>query len=227
MCWVHEHGERIGVIGGWEKTESAKVSQVNMCWQCKKTNNVNRVTSTVQGVEKNRVTLKWGKQLLFDCCFFANCDQYTHTHTSSEVSTILSKGSYVQTFVSIEETVLRGFFNPLDPKFFQQVALNHCCRCSPDYRDLQRVFLVLKCCATGVPIFFFIANVCHSHVPWVCNQSPPHRQHFNTSWRTLYSSVKSLKISVRFKVVNSYQVFDGESLFKIENRGPLVERQQR
>ena len=48
--------------------------------------------------------------------FLTNCDQCTHT--SSEISTILLKGSNVQTFVLIEETVLRGFFNSLDPKFF-------------------------------------------------------------------------------------------------------------
>ena len=95
--------------------------------------------------------------------FLTNCDQ--RTHTSSEISTILLKGSNVQTFVSIEETVLREFFNSLDPKFFQHAALNHCCRCSLEYRDLQRVFtgakmlcyrrihLVLHCKAEAVYTF--------------------------------------------------------------------------
>ena len=95
--------------------------------------------------------------------FLTNCDRYTHT--SSEINTILLQGSYVQTFVSIEEAVLRGLFNSFYPKFFQQAALNHCCWCSLKHRDLQRVLtgakmlcyrrirLVLHCKAVAVRTF--------------------------------------------------------------------------
>ena len=53
----------------------------------------------------------------------------------------------------------------LDPKFLQQAALNHCCRCSLEHRDLQRVVtgakmvfhrricLVLHCKAVAVHTF--------------------------------------------------------------------------
>ena len=72
--------------------------------------------------------------------------------------------------VSIEETVWRGFFNSLGPKFFQQAVLNHCCRSSLEYRDHQRVFagakmlcyrlicLVLHCKAAAVHTFAEGAN---------------------------------------------------------------------
>ena len=59
----------------------------------------------------------------------------------------------------------RRLFNSLDPKFFQQAALNHCCRCSLEHRDFQSVFtgvkmlcyrrirLVLHCKAVAIHTF--------------------------------------------------------------------------
>ena len=109
------------------------------------------------------LTMCWDGQLSLLELFLTNCDQCTHT--STEISTILLEGSNVQTFVSIEETALRGFFNSLDPMFLQQAALNHCWRCSLEHRDLQRMFtgakmvcyrricLVLHCKAVAVHTF--------------------------------------------------------------------------
>ena len=146
-------------------------------------NKVNRAreTSTVKRVEKNMLTMCWDGQLSLLELFLTNCDQCTHT--STEIGTILSEGSNVQAFVSIEETVLRGFFHSLDPKFLQQAALNHCWRCSLEHRDLhsermftgakmvcyRRICLVLHC--AGVDLIAVLETTPLAACPMVVDGS--------------------------------------------------------